>query len=143
MTDLQQQLAHLLGQDVRQIRKTDESPARIAVIDVVAAITGLSSNGNSNAALAFARLKHDHPEVTAGCSDYKFPGRRQRNTPVTGVRGIVEIIMLMPGHQAARVRCQAAEGGGASSSSRREGRPTRRRRRRRPRRSRRLKWLRN
>ena len=105
-------LAYLLGQGVRQIRKTDESPTRIAVIDVVAAITGLSSNGiaNSNAALAFARLKHDHPEVTAGCSDYKFPGRRQRNTPVTGVRGIVEIIMLMPGHQAARVRRQAADG---------------------------------
>ena len=55
------------------------------------------------------RLKNDHPEVTTNCSDLKFPGRGQRKTPVASVRGIVEIIMLLPGQHAARVRRQAAE----------------------------------
>ena len=74
------------------------------MIDVLAAITGQHHNGNSNAAVAFTRLKRDYPEVTANCSDFKFAGRGQRNTPVTGVRGIVEIIMLLGGSHAARVR---------------------------------------
>ena len=53
--------------------------------------------------MAFKRLQHDHPEVTANSSDFKFRGRGQRDTPVTDVRGIVEIIMLLPGQQAARL----------------------------------------
>lgn len=106
MADIQQQLSRLLGRDVQQIRKTDENPSRISVIDVVAAITG---QNKSNAAVAFKRLQRDHPAVTANSSDCKFPGERQRKTPVTDVRGIVEIIMLLPGHTAARVRRQVAE----------------------------------
>ena len=107
--DIPAQLAALLGLEAVQIRKTNENPARVSVIDVVAAITSQHQNGNSNAAVAFSRLKRDYPEVTANCSDLKFPGRGQRNTPVTGVSGIVEIIMLMGGSHAARVRRQAAE----------------------------------
>ena len=80
------------------------------MIDVVAAITG---HNRSNAAVAFTRLKNEHPDVTANCSDFKFPDARgrkgQRNKPATDVRGLVEIIMLLPGHHAARVRRQAAE----------------------------------
>ena len=102
-------MSGLLGRDVLHIRKTSENPARIRVIDVVAAITGHRSNGSSNAAVIFMRLKNDHPEVIANCSDLKFPGRGQRKTPVASVRGIVEIIMLLPGQHAARVRRQAAE----------------------------------
>ncbi len=100
------QLAALLGREAVQIRKTDENPPQISVIDVVVAITGQTQ---SNSAVAFKRLQHDHPEVTANSSDFKFKGRGQRDTPVTDVRGIVEIIMLLPGQQAARVRRQAAE----------------------------------
>ena len=40
--------------------------------------------------------------------NFRFPGRGQRNTPVAPARGIVEIIMLLPGQQAARVRRMAA-----------------------------------
>ena len=83
-----------------QIRKTDENLPQISVIDVVVAITGQTQ---SKSAVAFKRLQHDHPEVTANSSDFKFRGRGQRDTPVTDVRGIVEIIMLLPGQQAARV----------------------------------------
>ena len=109
MADIQRQLSGLLGRDVQHIRKTSENPARISVIDVVAAITGHRSNGSSNAAVIFMRLNNDHPEVTTNCSDLKFPGRGQRKTPLASVRGIVEIIMLLLGQHAARVRRQAAE----------------------------------
>ena len=97
MVDIQRQLSGLLGRDVQRIRKTSDNPARISVIDVVAAITGHRSNGSSNAAVIFMRLKNDHPEVTTNCNDLKFPGKGQRKTPVASVRGIVEIIMLLPG----------------------------------------------
>ena len=104
--DIRTQLATLLGREAVQIRKTDENPPQISVIDVVAAITGQTQ---SNSAVAFKRLQCDHPEVTANSSDFRFKGRGQRDTPVTDVRGIVEIIMLLPGQEAARVRRQAAE----------------------------------
>ena len=110
MADVQQQLSTLLGTRVKQLRTTEESPPNISVIDVVAAITGLSS---SNAAVAFTRLKNEHPDVTARCSHVKFRdsrGRRgQKDSPACDVRGIVEIIMLLPGRHAAHVRRQAAE----------------------------------
>jgi len=103
------QLAALLGKprdSIGQVRKTDETPPRVAVIDVASLITGQDQN---HAAECFRRLAARYPEVNANCVNYKFPGRRQKNTPVTDVRGIVEIIMLLPGHHAARVRRQAAE----------------------------------
>jgi len=51
----------------------------------------------------------EYPEFKSGCCDFKFKGRGQRDTPVACVRGIVEILVLLPGRQAARVRRQAAE----------------------------------
>ena len=47
-------------------------------------------------AVTMGRLKAEYPEVTSGCCDFKFKGRGQRGTPVTCVRGIVEIVMLLP-----------------------------------------------
>ncbi len=93
MADIHQQLVSLLGRDVLQIRKTDENPPRISVVDVAIAITGKSQH---DAAQDFRRISDHHPEVITNCSLYKFDGKRQRNTPVTDVRGIVEIIMLIP-----------------------------------------------
>ena len=106
MTDIQQQLSALVGQHVKQLRITDETPPHVSVIDVVSAITG---HNGSNAALTFGRLKSEHPEVTTNCSDFRFPGQGQRKTPCTSIRGMVELIFLLPGHHAARVRRQAAE----------------------------------
>ena len=40
--------------------------------------------------------------------NFRFPGQGQRETPVTDARGIVEIVMLLPGKAAASVRKQAA-----------------------------------
>ena len=56
-----------------------------------------------------AYVKKRHPEVTEIFGDFKFRGRGQKTTPVADLRGAVELILLLPGQQAARVRRQAAE----------------------------------
>ena len=99
------QLSTLVGREVKQLRKTSETPPRVSVIDVITAVLGVSGNV---AAVTLGRLKSEFPEVTSGCCDFKFKGRGQRGTPVTCVRGIVEIVVLLPGRQAAKVRRQAA-----------------------------------
>ena len=104
--DVPAQLAALLGKEALTIRRTDEVPPRASVIDLISGL--LSLNGN-NAAFTFTRLRQENPEITASCGNYKFKGRGQRETPVANVRGAVEIIMLLPGAQAARVRRQAAD----------------------------------
>ena len=85
---------------------TGEVPPRISVIDVSIAVTGKTHH---DAAQDFRRLLTQYPEVGTNCSHFKFPGQGQRGTPVTDAKGIIDIIMLLPGQQAARVRRQAAE----------------------------------
>ena len=48
------------------------------------------------------------PDVLTVSSNFKFSGRGQKETPVTDARGIVDIIMLLPGKAAASVRRQAS-----------------------------------
>ena len=73
---------------------------------MIATINGKDKN---QAAEDLRRISTGHPEVKAICFDFKFPGRGQRDTPVTDAKGIVEIIMLQTTKRAARVRRQAAE----------------------------------
>ena len=42
------------------------------------------------------------------CSKFKFPGRRQRDTPVANARAICEVVMLLPGKAAAAFRKETA-----------------------------------
>ena len=77
----------------------------MSVLDVIGAITGLDS---SNSAQYLSRLREQFPEVGTYCSLFKFPGRGQRDTPITGAEGVVKIVMLLPGRAAAHVRKQAA-----------------------------------
>ena len=93
------QLAALLGREVVNIRKTDENLPRVSVIDVIAAIVGKSQD---HASKHLRRIYERYGEVRTNCPDFRFRGRGQRDTPVTGVRGIVDIIMLLPGQQATR-----------------------------------------
>ena len=104
--DVPTQLAALLGREIFRIRKTDETPPRISAVDVVQAITGKTKN---NAGNSLDCVKERYPEVSRNLRNFRFPGRGQRDTPVVDVRGIVEIVMLLPGRHAARVRRQAAE----------------------------------
>ena len=68
--------------------------------------TGL--NGN-HAGKAYRDLTARYPDVHCIGVNFRFPGRGQRGTPVANVRGIVEIIMMLPGQQTAHVRRQAVE----------------------------------
>ena len=104
--DIPTQLGTLLGREIARIRKTNQTPPRVSVIDVVQAITGKDAR---HAAEDVRGLCSSYPEVDGISVHYRFPGRGQRDTPVADVRGIVEIVMLLPGRQAARVRRQAAE----------------------------------
>ena len=88
MAGVQQQLSALLGREVHQVRLTDEQPQRVSIIDVAMAITGKNHNDTGQ---DFRRMVNQYPEVKAICFIYKFNGRRQRNTPVTDARGIVEV----------------------------------------------------
>ncbi len=103
--DLMASLTQLNEHAVQQIRKTAETPPRLSVIDLVAAISGYSSNVASNVVL---RLKATYPEVASSWCNLKFGGRGQRDTPVTDARGAIELIMLLPGKTAAMARQSAA-----------------------------------
>ena len=74
MENFQTQLALLLGKDTIRVRKTDEVPGRISVIDLISGILDLNSN---NAAFTWARLRKDHPSIVGKSSFFKFKGRGQ------------------------------------------------------------------
>ena len=90
----------------KKVRKTIGPPVMVSVYDVMCAITGHDSSVASN---EFTRLQQRHPEVRASVTNFKFPGRGQRDTPVTDARGLVMIMNLLPGRQAAQFRMKAAD----------------------------------
>ena len=57
----------------------------------------------------YSCLSDQYPEVGPNWSHLKFKGRGQRDTLVADAKGIVEIIMLLQGHNAARTGRQAAQ----------------------------------
>ena len=98
-------VAQLTDGTVTKIRKTAEDPPRVAVYDALQLITGCSAQ---NCSIVYQRLSDAFPEVLTDVSTFRFPGRGQRDTPVIDAHGIVEIIMVLPGRGAARVRRAAA-----------------------------------
>ncbi len=56
----------------------------------------------------FASIARDFPNVMDKVAYHKFPGRGQRPTPVAALTDLVEIALLCPGKNAARVRQMAA-----------------------------------
>ncbi len=71
MSDIQQQLARLLGRAVHQIRKTDENPPRISVVDVALVIRGKTQH---DAAQDVRRILEHYPDVGTNCSHFRFKG---------------------------------------------------------------------
>lgn len=90
----------------KKIRKDEGPPVKISVYDVMCAITNHDSKYVSK---EFTRIASRHPEVLASCQNLKFLGRGQRDTPVTDARGLVMIMNLLPGRQAAQFRMMAAD----------------------------------
>ena len=72
-------------------------------------ITAITGRNAKHAAQQLRRLVDQYLEVASNCALLKFPGRRQRDSRFTDAKGIIEVIMLMGGTHAARVRRQAAE----------------------------------
>ena len=75
--DVPTQLAALLGRGTVQIRKTNETPPRISIIDVAIAVTGKTHH---DAAQDYRRLLNQYPEVGTNWFHLKFPGRGQRDS---------------------------------------------------------------
>ena len=56
----------------------------------------INEKDKNQAAEDLRRISTGHPEVKAICFDFKFPGRGQRDTPVTDAKGIVKIQKFAP-----------------------------------------------
>ena len=87
-----------------KIRKTSHNPPAVSVIDLIKIVTG-----NKNPSKTWKDLQQSYPAVITVSYNYKFPGVRQRETPVTGARGVVSIINLLQGQTAAAFRQKAAD----------------------------------
>ena len=84
-------LAKLTDVNVKRVRKTNETPPRVSVYDVISIMFEVKNPHD-----AWSALCRQHNESVWLTSTVKFPGRGQRETPVTDARGIVRIIMLLP-----------------------------------------------
>ena len=113
--EIKSELARVLGKDVAsipRIKKTDKIPPRISIVDVAMAVT---SKDNNHAAEAVRSVLQRHPDINEKIVNVNFPdqlGRSRRGkqtSPATDVRTMVEIIMLLPGKQASKVRRAAAD----------------------------------
>lgn len=89
----------------KSIRMTPDG--QFSVYDVLVAF-GCYPNADT-ARITFGRICKANPEVSTFCSDFKFPGRGQRETPVTTEEGMYQILMLCPGHRGAEFRQLAAK----------------------------------
>ena len=92
--------------DNKKIRKTSETPQRVSVYDLIAAIT---DHDNKTASKSFSRMKEAYSEVSTFCRNFKFNGSGQRDTPVTNARGAVIIMNLLSGEKAAKFRLASAD----------------------------------
>ena len=64
----------MLGRDIARIRKTNQTPPKVSVIDVVQAITGKDAK---HAAGDVRNLCSNYPEVDGIFVHSRFPGRGQ------------------------------------------------------------------
>ena len=78
---------------------------RFSVYDVLVAF---SVTDRANCQNVFTRIADKHSEVNTFCKNFKFPGRGQRETPVTNEEGMYQILMLCPGKRGAEFRKWAA-----------------------------------
>ena len=95
-------IARMIGKDASEIGTLRHTASKqISVIDVVTAVTGKHPR---HAADDLRTVLTKYPNVALKLVQLKFPGRGQRDTPVASLETMVEIIMLLPGAAAARVR---------------------------------------
>jgi len=78
---------------------------RFSVFDVLVAFGDCNTK---DVRMVLKRLMDSHSEVVTLCDYFKFPGRGQRETPVTNEQGMYQILMLLPGERGAEFRKWAA-----------------------------------
>jgi hypothetical protein len=106
-----QELAAVLGRDAAnfpRIRKTDDAPPKYSVIDVVILVKGCNSD---DAAKDFKRLRERYGDDRAQFPVISYTRLRdsigrlsKHESPVAELEGIVEIILLLTGTKAAKIR---------------------------------------
>ena len=74
--DLMVSMAELDEDSIQRVRRTAETPPRVSVYDVLGAITGYAPEDRHK---LFQRLCDQFPEVRTICTNFKFPGRGQRD----------------------------------------------------------------
>lgn len=87
-----------------KVRVTDETPKRVSVFDLIELVTE-----NKNPHMVYERLCADDEAVLPFCEIWKFPGARQRDTPVTTATGALYIVNLLPGKRAKLFRKSGME----------------------------------
>jgi ribosomal protein S11 len=105
-SEVAKELARALGVEEVTIQIRQTSDKKASVIDAVRLFLGLDAN---QAAERVRQICERYPEVKARICIYKFPGRRQRDTPIADLATLYEILMLLPGRMAAQSRRQAAQ----------------------------------
>lgn len=100
------ELAKALGTEVQCLTMRQTNDKQTAVIDAICLFTGQTPH---DAAQTLRRLLERHPELKSRMAHFKFPGRGQRDTIVTDLATLYEILMLLPGRMAAQSRRQAAQ----------------------------------
>lgn len=77
----------------KTLRRTDEQPMRVSVIDWIMAIT---NKNQKQASQILLRILNHEPMLSIMVEWFQFPGQRQRFTPVTHARGLSSILSRMP-----------------------------------------------
>lgn len=83
------------------IRRTPDG--QCSVYDLISVV-----GGQKNPRQAWNRLAESYPEVVPKCDNFKFPGKGQREIPVTGREGWAYILSLLPGVMGNKYRENAA-----------------------------------
>lgn len=75
---------------LRNIRKTDEIPPRMSMYDLIAAVTH-----NRNPHKSFMDMHKDSNAKWDALQMFKFPGQRQRLTPVADMKTCKQIVLVV------------------------------------------------
>ena len=90
-----------LLESYRPIRKTDGSPRKVSVYDMLEALSGYPLHSGN---IPWLRLRQRYPDLEALVSRYRFHGRGQQPTPVVDESKVAVLAALVPGNVAAQRR---------------------------------------
>lgn len=90
--------------DSLDIRKTDDG--MFSVVDVIKELTGYSNKVASN---VLKRIESGSEAVSSKMVKLKFPGERQRETPIANRETLLQIMQMLPGLVGDKIRKESAK----------------------------------